>query len=154
MGAAATGVTVVTTDGPGGRYGMTVSSFCSVCADPPKMLGCLRTQSPLCAAIERNGRFAINVLSVNQSGIADVFAGRPRCGSPYNFDEFSWNGDLLGCPQFEGATATFACVLEERYESGTHFIYVGRVVFVDRSGSAPLLYSAKNYGRYVPLDRG
>ena len=35
MRAAVTGVNVVTTDGPGGRFGLTVSAMCSVSADPP-----------------------------------------------------------------------------------------------------------------------
>ncbi|GEB48536.1 flavin reductase family protein [Streptomyces cacaoi] len=47
MGNAATGVTVVTTDGPHGRYGQTVSAMCSVSADPPALLVCVTVRSPL-----------------------------------------------------------------------------------------------------------
>lgn len=38
-------VAVVTTAGPGGKHGATVSSFCSVSADPPTMLVCLHGAS-------------------------------------------------------------------------------------------------------------
>ena len=45
MGAAVTGVSVVTTDGAGGRLGLTVSSMASVSADPPMLLVCIGRRS-------------------------------------------------------------------------------------------------------------
>ena len=47
MGRAATGVTVVGTDGPSGRYARTVSAMCSVTADPTTLLVCVNRKSPL-----------------------------------------------------------------------------------------------------------
>jgi flavin reductase (DIM6/NTAB) family NADH-FMN oxidoreductase RutF len=38
MSGAASGVTVVATDGAGGRFGQTVSAMCSVSADPPLVI--------------------------------------------------------------------------------------------------------------------
>ena len=55
MSAAATGVTVVATDGTGGRYAQTVSAMCSVSAEPPLLLACLHGRSPANAAITANG---------------------------------------------------------------------------------------------------
>ena len=46
MGQAATGVTVVTTDGRAGRLGVTVSAMTSVSADPPLLLICVNRRSP------------------------------------------------------------------------------------------------------------
>ena len=48
----ASSVAVVTTDGPAGCHGATVSAFSSVSADPPTILVCLRGGSRIAAARE------------------------------------------------------------------------------------------------------
>ena len=48
----AASVTVVTTDGPCGRHGATVSAFSSVSADPPTVLVCLHADSRIAKAVE------------------------------------------------------------------------------------------------------
>ena len=55
MGLAATGVSVVTTDGPAGRFGLTVSAVSSVSAEPPLVLVCINRKSPAMAAVEAPG---------------------------------------------------------------------------------------------------
>ena len=82
MGMAATAVSVVTTDGPAGRFGLTVSAFSSVSADPPMVLACVNRKSPAVAAIDSNGLFAVNVLAADNRGVAETFAGRPQAASP------------------------------------------------------------------------
>lgn len=151
MGAVAGGVTVVTTDGPGGRFGQTVSSFCSVSADPPQMLGCLGKHSPLCSALELNQYFSINILSEAQSHIADMFAGRSCAGNPYDFDSINWTNDRNGCPLIDGATATFSCILQNRILGGSHYIYIGGVVEAARTDNSPLVYRARKYGGHSPF---
>ena len=78
MGAAATGVSVVTTEGLAGRFGLTVSAISSVSAEPPMLLACVNRKSPAVAAMDRNGRFAVNVLGFNNKDVAEVFAGGNR----------------------------------------------------------------------------
>ncbi|QOI65951.1 flavin reductase (plasmid) [Arthrobacter sp. TES] len=151
MGAVAGSVTVVATDGPGGRFGQTVSSFCSVSADPPQVLGCLNKRSPLCAALEINQNFSINVLSETQSHIADIFAGRPRAGKPYDFGSINWTDGPNGCPLIDGATSTFSCTLDNRIAGGSHYIYVGGVVAASRTNNPPLVYRSREYGRHIPF---
>ncbi|MEQ9673623.1 MAG: flavin reductase family protein, partial [Roseovarius indicus] len=72
----AASVTVVTTDGPAGRAGATVSAFSSVSADPPTVLVCLHAQSRIAGFVQENKRFCVNVLPERFSDIADRFAGR------------------------------------------------------------------------------
>jgi len=55
-------VTVVTTDGPSGQAGATVSAFTSLSADPPSVLVCLRADSRIARAVQDNGVFCVNVL--------------------------------------------------------------------------------------------
>ena len=52
----ASSVSVVTTDGAAGRHGATVSAFCSVSADPPTLLVCLRGQSRIRSEERRVGK--------------------------------------------------------------------------------------------------
>ena len=95
MAAAATGVSVVTTDGPAGRYGVTISAMASVSADPPMLLICVNRRSPACAALLANRLFGVNVLAADQAEVADIFAGRPRQGAAFHFAEERWAGGRL-----------------------------------------------------------
>src|SRR5688572_19079779 len=90
MAEAATSVTLVTTDGPAGRFGVTVSAFASLSPDPPRLLACINRKSPAAAAIAANGGYCVNVLAAAQSFLADVFAGRSERFAPYDFGCADW----------------------------------------------------------------
>lgn len=151
MATVASTVTVVTTDGSAGRFGQTVSSFCSVSADPPRMLVCLRSKSPICNAIDGNDCFAINVVPVHQISVANTFAGRVETSGGYDFSKQDWLEDRMGCPVLRLATATFSCALQSRVVSATHHIYIGNVVSVEIAQTPPLIYRERAYGRYLSL---
>ena len=63
----ASGVSVITTDGPAGRFGVTVSSLCSLSLEPPSVLACVHHLSPALRAVIENGVFCANVLCVESS---------------------------------------------------------------------------------------
>jgi flavin reductase (DIM6/NTAB) family NADH-FMN oxidoreductase RutF len=146
MSRAATGVTVVTSDGEIGRFGQTVSAMSSVSADPPMLLICINQKSPICAAIRRHGVFAVNVLRADQRRLAEVFAGRPRRGAPYDFSVARWDTDVTGSPVLAGAVARFDCTVEAAHQAGTHVIFVGNVVSASAGAGAPLVYAGRGYG--------
>ena len=146
MASAVTGVSVVTTDGVAGRFGITVSSVSSVSADPPLVLMCINRRSPACAAVHANGVFCINLLSTRQQELANTFAGRPALGEPFDFAGAEWSEGLSGAPRFGGSTSTFDCVVEETHEAGSHDLFIGRVVAVGASAADPLLYTRRAYG--------
>jgi flavin reductase len=148
MGGAATGVTVVTTDGAGGRRGQTVSSMCSVSADPPLLLVCIKASSPMVAAIEANAGFAVNVLADHQATVASTFAGRAANGSaPYDFGCASWHPGRTGSPRLDGAVAHFDCGVLSIRREGTHVIFVGSVIAATLGAGVPLVYTRRTYGR-------
>jgi len=147
MRGAVTGVNVVTTDGPAGRFGLTVSAFSSVSADPPMVLICINRRSPADAAVSENGRFCVNVLSTKQRDIADIFAGYPAEGAPYDFTAARWDKSYTGAPSLVEAIATFDCAVEITIDSGSHTVYVGRVLGVKEGEGSPLLYTDRAYGR-------
>jgi flavin reductase (DIM6/NTAB) family NADH-FMN oxidoreductase RutF len=146
MSRAVTGVTVVATDGEAGQFGQTVSAMSSVSADPPLLLVCINRKSPICQAIEQHGVFSVNVLRADQQRVAQVFAGRPRSGLPYDFTSAVWETAVTGSPLLVGAVARFDCKLHDTHLAGTHFIYVGRVVDSTSEPSAALVYAQRTYG--------
>ena len=147
MRGAVTGVNVVTTDGLAGRFGLTVSAFTSVSAEPPMVLVCINRRSPACAAIRENRRFCVNVLSTTQRSLADSFAGHPTDGLPYDFDAGRWDEAIAGAPALEGAVANFACALHTAATSGSHAIFIGRALAVNDAPGQPLLYTNRSYGQ-------
>ncbi len=154
MSRAATFVAVATTDGEGGRAGVTVSSLTSVSADgeQPSLLVCINRQSPAATAILQNRAFCANLLAESQQEIANLFAGRSASDRAERFDRALWEKGDLGQPLLSGATATFECRLATALLWETHHIIVGRVAAVRLSDNASaLLYGQRAYRRAIHL---
>jgi flavin reductase len=153
MGRVATGVTVVSTGGPAGRFAQTVSAMCSVSADPRLVLVCINARSPINAAIRRHGVFNVNVLGKQHDHVADTFAGRPWPGKDrWDFTCGEWTEAPSGSPRLRDAVASFDCTLHEVVEAGTHLVYIGRVTGIDSHDAEPLIYSARNYAKPEPIE--
>ncbi len=97
MSRVASAVTVVTTDGDGGRFGVTVSSMTSVSADTtrPSLLVSIHHLSPAGEAIRKNRRFCANVLSGNQSFVSDLFSGRHKHLNEDRFGAIGWHSGAM-----------------------------------------------------------
>jgi flavin reductase (DIM6/NTAB) family NADH-FMN oxidoreductase RutF len=139
-------VTIVSTDGPAGRFAVTVSSAGSASADPPLVLACINRRSPVNAAIHANGVFCINVLAVGQEHLSDCFAGRPRDGASFDFAGTDWVSGKTGSPILRDGVAAFDCVLQSSHGAGSHTVFFGRVLEVLDGGSMPLIYGRRSYG--------
>lgn len=149
MRAVANTVTVVTTDGPAGRHGATVSAFASVSADPPTTLICLRGDSRIARQVSENGTFCVNVLPQSSQDIASRFAGADDGRVADRFDGIGVCRIDGRSPAIDGATA-FACAVEQVIASGSHRIFIGRVETVREGPDAPLTYLDGAYHRLVP----
>jgi flavin reductase (DIM6/NTAB) family NADH-FMN oxidoreductase RutF len=147
MSRAATTVNVVTTDGPGGRAGVTVSAMSSVSADRPALLVCVHQASPACQAIKRNGHFCVNVLRAEQAEISDRFAGRVRSGDGDKFAGASWRRLATGAPALDGALVAFDCTVMKQVDWGTHTVFIADVVDIELTEPGhPLIYASRAYG--------
>lgn len=147
MSRAAASVSVVTTDGPGGRAGMTVSAMTSISADgpAPTMLICVNKDASAAEPILANGCFAINVLESAQQDVADVFAGRTDATDRFN--GMTWETGMTGAPILP-ALAVFDCRLQSAERVGTHHVMIGAVCAVQASGTGtPLIYGMRSYLR-------
>ncbi len=145
MRRAVSGVSIVTTNGEFGRYGLTVSSMTSVSAEPPTLLVCVHRNSIAHDAIARNHRFAVNVLSARQQPLAASFAGSDRHGPAYRFSRADWTDSRSGLPRVVDAAAYFECELDTAVAAGTHSIFIGRVTKSVGAEETPLAYANREY---------
>lgn len=145
MRRAVNGVSIVTTSGGFGRYGLTVSSMTSVSAEPPMLLVCVNRNSIAHDAIARNHRFAVNVLSARQQKLAASFAGSDRHGPAYDFSSGEWTVSPSGLPQVLNSAAFFECELDTAVAAGTHSIFIGRVTRALGADATPLAYANREY---------
>jgi flavin reductase len=146
MARAVNGVGIVTTDGPYGRWGVTVSSVVSVSADPPLLLVCINRRSPAADAIRGHGGFGVSLLSIEHRTLADSFAGWTESGRPFDFNLAEWAPGASGSPVLVGATASFDCQLDRAIEAGSHTVFFGRAVEARAASGRSLLYTRRAYG--------
>ncbi len=149
MASAACTVNIVTTEGPGGRFGVTVSAMSSVSADTerPTLLVCVHHLSPAAQAIIRNGVFCVNVLHDDQSYISDCFAGRIKMPDGDKFSCVGWTTQMTGAPRVVDPLVAFDCRLVSHRRIGTHYVFFGETedLFISAPGS-PLIYANRAYG--------
>jgi flavin reductase (DIM6/NTAB) family NADH-FMN oxidoreductase RutF len=149
MSNAACTVSVVTTDGAAGRFGVTVSAMASVSADTekPTLLVCIHTLSPAAKAIMENGAFCVNVLRDDQSYISDCFAGKQKTANGDRFSCAQWTRDAVGAPRVADALVAFSCKLLSNQQIGTHHVLFGAVEEIFSAGpGSPLIYANRAYG--------
>lgn len=152
MAAAPTAVTVVVHSDGTRTTAQTVSAFASVTADPPTLLVCINQRSRLLPMLTEGEVFSVNLLSPEQSHIADSFAGRagPELG-PYDIERVGWRTWPSGIRTISGAASSFLCRVEARYAQGTHGIVVARVLGSHRDSDSPfgLSYCQRDYRTMV-----
>ena len=83
--------------------------------------------------------------------VAEVFAGRPQSGKPYDFARHAWEEGATGQPVLSDATASFECEIECSQDAGSHRIFIGRVVNAKRNTAEPLVYCNRAFGRVAEL---
>lgn len=145
MRRAATPVSVVTTDGPGGRFGVTVSSLCTASADPPQVLVCVHLGGPTAPALRVNRCFAVNILDSRHRHVADSFAGRIERWRGDRFACDEWESVSTGAPVLADGLLVMDCELTQELVVSTHAVFVGTVVGLLSRDGAPLLYSDQAY---------
>ena len=151
MSQLASPVLVVTTDGPAGRAGVTVSAMCSVSADPPSLLVCIHHLSPACAAIERNRRFCVNALRDDQAHVSEIFAGRADAPNGDKFACANWQTTSSGLPVLCDSLVAFECRVSTTLLEGTHRIFVAEVLGAVPTDGRPLVHANHCYAAPAPL---
>lgn len=136
----ASGVTVVTTEGPEGPLGLTVTAFSSLSLDPPLVLVCIDRRSEAHAGFAR-GAFAVSLLAEGQEAMSQRFAS----GGPAKFAEGGLETGPSGLLLVPGALAHLECRVHATFPGGDHLIYVGLVERAAVFEGRPLLHHARGY---------
>ena len=142
FGRFATGVAVVTSATPAASGGMTANALCSLSLEPLLALVCFENNARTLPIVREARRFAVNVLSADQMGVAEVFASKlPESekleGVPHRYE--------AGIPLIEGALSWVVCTLRELIAGGDHTIAIGEVVELGLGDGDPLLWYAGQY---------
>lgn len=144
MRSLASGVTLITSASDDERGGMTATAVCSLTAAPPQLLVCVNRSASTHKMIANTGKFCVNVLADNQHGVASMFGSKAAWQERFAAGE--WKTLTTGAPVLVDALASFDCLLVDSIESGTHSIFLGRVVDVcEASHVSPLLYYQSRY---------
>jgi flavin reductase (DIM6/NTAB) family NADH-FMN oxidoreductase RutF len=142
LGRFTTGVTVITTSGPGGKLeGLTANSFAALSLDPPLVLWSLNRSSLSLPGFRKAGYFAVNVLSSSQIDISHKFATRAHD----KFYGVRYTHGAGGCPVIDSVIAAFECRTQQMIEGGDHVLFLGEVVALSYREGEPLIFSSGNY---------
>lgn len=160
-------VSVITTDGPAGRAGQTVSAVATASYDPPMLVACIQRRSLANDAIAGNGTFTVNFLATRHDHVSDTFAGRPWPGKErWDFSCGDWHlpdaahagtahaatGTSRDQPTLADALLVAACRVTGRFQAGSHYIYLGEVTDVTSGDGEALVYANRRYGRHVETE--
>lgn len=146
FGAFATGVAVVTTDGPAGPVGLTTNAVASVSLEPPIFLVCFAATSRTLPVVRARGALVVSVLRAEQQGMAERFASKHDPAEKFHGIALDALG---GVPAIAGAAASFSGEIEQFVTAGDHEIALCRCTAVRIAAAAePLVF---HHGRFTAL---
>ncbi|MFJ3696011.1 flavin reductase [Streptomyces sp. NPDC090052] len=140
-------VNILTTDGPSGRCGITLSAVCSVTDNPPTVLVCVNRSSAMHDVFSANGRVCLNVLGGDQQELALHFAGATEVSMA---ERFSWNiwDRSQDVPVLEDALVAVVGTVMDRKPMGSHSVLFVEIEQVrTRTGGQSLVYFNRSFHR-------
>ena len=144
LGRFATGVTVVTIQGPDGPMGFTANSFSSLSLDPALVLWSPAKASQRYPFFAAARHYSIHVLGQDQADLPARFSK----GGP-GFDGLDWQVNAEGVPVLPGAIARFDCAQHATHDGGDHLIIVGQVLRLALEEGAPLVFANGRFGGFT-----
>jgi flavin reductase (NADH) len=142
-------LTIVTSDGPAGRCGITASSVCAVSDRPPTILVCINRSSSSSRIYKENGFIAVSALTHEQGYLAEHFGGAGSIDQMERFCHGVWRRGLDGLPLLEDALVTLSGAIQETVEVATHTIFF---VNVRNAGAGkiktPAIYFRRSIGGF------
>lgn len=136
-----TGVTVVTAMDEETPRGLAVNAFASISLDPPTVMICVQRTSSTHDCLYTTDNLAINILSVDQLDVVNVFAGK----SADKFAQVDWKPGPHGSPLIERSSAQMEVEIRERLQASTHTVFICRVLHAAASERAAMVYSSGQF---------
>ncbi len=126
-------------------YGITVTSFTPVSADPPTVLISLGPSAAIVPFLEVGTRLGVSLLAEGQRGLAADFADTFQVGpSPFSDEDI---------PLVEDAMLGLHCTVRSiQVAPGRAIVVVAQVDEARSGGGLPLLYHQQGYRRLAPED--
>ena len=122
------GIAVLTLNAEGQRFGITVGSLVSLSLEPPLVGVTIGRDSAAHELLRTAGRFAISILSEEQTALAQHFArGVPPIGL---WVGIAHRDGASGVPLLDGAVGWIESDLWAEYDAGDHTFFVGLVMGV------------------------
>ncbi|MCW1932256.1 flavin reductase [Pararhodobacter zhoushanensis] len=121
-------VNLITTDGPGGRHGITASAVCSVTDNPPTLLVCVNRNAFAHDRFVQNGVLCVNVLAADHQALSGLFARYVE--GVDRFAHGDWTLAETGSPVLADANVAFDCKVTATHAQGTHTVFFCEVVAV------------------------
>ncbi len=144
-------VNIVTTRGPDGDVGLTVSAVCSVTDDPATVIVCINRSSRQYDVFKNAGLICVNVLSHEQEELSGIFAGKGDLTMPERFARASWHRMSTGAAALDNAAASLDCTVNQTVDVGTHTVFFCNVQAIHLGGSgAGLVYHGRAYHQLLP----
>ncbi len=142
----ASGVTIVTLKNDEGIHGLTVNAFASVSLEPPLVLICIQKNGASHSALSQSEHFVVNILSEDQSELADRFADS-KLSSLERFDAVTFHSSKTDIPILDGVLCHLECRIVNEFNAGDHTIFLGEVdaAEIDDSSARPLLFYNSKY---------
>ncbi len=140
-------VSIVTTNGPGGKWGVTASAICSVSDSPPTVLVCLNRESRANAIIKKNMTLAVNVLGEKQRQMSSKFASKSADAVARELAVGEWQPEAEDEPPvLRGAAVNLVGKVDKSVEIASHTIFF---VLVERLAvfgeSKPIVYFRRKF---------
>lgn len=132
-------VAVVTANIDSSPVGTTVSSFCSLSADPPLVLVALDLGSDTLAALTESRRFGLNVLSRAHEDLATTCSLKGDAKR----DALLHHPDTP--PRVQEAAVWMDCSVRDILEGGDHMIVTGLINVCEFADVEPLLYHQRAF---------
>ena len=131
-----------------GIVALTVSSFVTLSFEPPLVMFAIQQNADSYAAMVASKAFGVSLLGTEQAELGRRFATKGREKTlQTQFDQ----GLTLSVPLIPHSLAHIECFTIEIFRSGDHAIIVGLVEDARTQPLDPLLYFARQFGRFVPL---
>ncbi|WP_323123548.1 4-hydroxyphenylacetate 3-monooxygenase, reductase component [Burkholderia alba] len=141
-------VSVVTTDGHGGRCGVTASAVCSVTDSPPTLLVCLNRSSAMHDVFVANGMLCVNVLEGEHVELARHFSGMTGVAMSTRFEWSIWDLGQQDLPVLRNALVSFQGKITDSKQVGSHsVIFVELVDIKVREDAEALVYYGRQFHR-------
>jgi flavin reductase (DIM6/NTAB) family NADH-FMN oxidoreductase RutF len=143
MSAFATGVTVVSAAGEGGRMaGITVNSLTSVSLKPRLLLWCLGDESARYDFFAAAETWGVTILGADEAALAHRYARvETEAIAPGEAELFA------GAPVLRAGVGHIACRTHDRRTAGDHLIIIGEVIDLRAQPGPALTFFRGRYGR-------